>query len=165
MEINGHSGLLAKLKELQMQRSEQSQFSSNIAFNNWADQVAALLSSEREALQSFLHTIKNVNFLYRAKHSTLNGENEAIGILNLVILRMEHAHLTKQGVKEIENFVTVDSQKLVENADVEHAGNRIHGSEQKRAKTWHLGFFGQVLVAVVAGCILLVIAAIAKNAH
>ena len=96
MELNSQENLLAKLKKLQLERSEKSQFSSRLAFNTWADQVAGLLAGDSKAQQKFLYHVGIANFLQADNSPSVGSENEAIGVLNQVIFTLENAHLMSQ---------------------------------------------------------------------
>ena len=81
---------LAALKSLQRTRAEEPQFASKIEFAKWADKVSGLLAFDETLRYRFEHKVKLAKFKYNTQGSFADTINEAIGILNQAVTKLEY---------------------------------------------------------------------------
>ena len=83
--------LLTKLKTLQLERSNQSPFTTHIELHTWADKVQPLLSFEPKLYSRFKNSASSADSSrhFQLKEQEIENINTAIGVLNQAITSLE----------------------------------------------------------------------------
>ncbi len=136
-----------ELKKLRRKRSDESQFSSKAAFQEWADVVDALLTSYPDVKEAFRTKVGRVEAAYRMSISPADSENDAIGVLNKHVLALELNPVTQSNVAK---------QSAGDHAEKHDAG--LRDTPAPTAYPWYQRPVGYVSLTVAAGVLVALIA-------
>lgn len=139
--------LLNKLKKMRRKRSDESQFSSKAAFQEWADVVDALLTSYPDVKEAFRAKVDRVEVAYRMRISPTDSENDAIGVLNKHVLALELNPVTQSNVAK---------QPAGDHAKKHDAG--LRDAPAPAGYPWYQRPVGYVSLTVAAGVLVALIA-------
>ncbi|WP_426076500.1 hypothetical protein [Janthinobacterium sp. PSPC3-1] len=132
--------ILTELKKMRLKRSDESQFSSKAAFQEWADVVDALLANYPDVRNTFRAKVDRVESCYRLRIPAADAENDAIGVLNKHVLALDLNPVVQSDV----------AKQPAGNHANKHAGG-LRDVPPPTAYPWFQRPVGYVLLSAVAG--------------